>query len=85
MPKTFINIDKYREENIKKMKIDKKKLDVVLAGRDMNRRDLAVLLERSPQSISQIEQTTQNRPTTVARIARALNVGIADIIKDEQE
>ena len=63
------------------MKIDNHKLDLLLAKRCMNLRDLRT--GTSPQTLTRIRRGEDVLPATLGRIAKALGVDPADIIKEE--
>lgn len=63
------------------MKIDNAKLDLLLAQRCMNLRDLR--MGTSPQTLTRIRRGEGVKPATLGRIARALNCDPADIIQEE--
>lgn len=64
------------------MKVDNAKLDLILAQRCMNVREL-----RSegvaPNTLTRIRRGEDVLPATLGRIAKALNVDPAEIIKQE--
>nr|WP_317413732.1 helix-turn-helix transcriptional regulator [uncultured Solibaculum sp.] len=64
------------------MKIDNKKLDLLLAQRCMNLRDLRQ--GTSPQTLTRIRRGEEVLPATVGRIAKALEVDPADLIAEEE-
>ena len=63
------------------MKIDNHKLNLILAKRCMNLRDLRA--GTSPQTLTRIRRGEDVLPATLGRIAKALGVDPADIIKEE--
>lgn len=64
------------------MKIDNKKLDLLLAQRCMNLRDLRQ--GTSPQTLTRIRRGEEVLPATVGRIAKALGIDPADLIAEEE-
>ena len=64
------------------MKVNNYKLDVLLARRCMNRRDLRGN-GASPQTMQRIGKGEDVTPKTAGRIARALGVDVEDIIERE--
>ena len=63
------------------MKIDNHKLDLLLAKRCMNLRDLRV--GTSPQTLTRIRRGEDVLPATLGRIAKALGVDPAELIAEE--
>lgn len=63
------------------MKIDNKKLDLLLAQRCMNLRDLRQ--GTSPQTLTRIRRGESVLPATVGRIAKALGVDVTEILEEE--
>lgn len=63
------------------MKIDNHKLDLLLAKRCMNLRDLRT--ETSPQTLTRIRRGEDVLPATLGRIAKALGVDPVEILKEE--
>lgn len=64
------------------MKIDNRKLDLLLAKRCMNLRNLRVT-GTSPQTLTRIRRGEDVLPATLGRIARALNVEPSEILKED--
>lgn len=63
------------------MKIDNYKLDLLLAKRCMNLRDLRA--GTSPQTLTRIRRGEEVLPATLGRIAKALGVDPAELLKEE--
>lgn len=63
------------------MKIDNQKLDLLLAKRCMNLRDLRT--GTSPQTLTRIRRGEDVLPATLGRIAKALGVDPVEILKEE--
>lgn len=63
------------------MKIDNHKLDLLLAKRCMNLRDLRT--GTSPQTLTRIRRGEDVLPATLGRIAKALGVDPAELLKEE--
>lgn len=63
------------------MKIDNHKLDLMLAKRCINLRSLRA--DISAQTLSRIRQGADIRPAILGRIAKALGVDPAEILKEE--
>lgn len=63
------------------MKIDNHKLDLLLAKRCMNLRDLRV--GTSPQTLTRIRRGEDVLPATLGRIARVLGVDPGELLKEE--
>lgn len=63
------------------MKVDNTKLDRVLAQRCMNLRDLRE--GTSPHTLSRIRRGEDVLPATLGRIAKALNVDVIEIMKED--
>lgn len=62
------------------MKIDNRKLNLLLAERCMNLRDLRA--GTSPQTLTRIRRGEDVLPATAGRIARALNVNVVEILEE---
>lgn len=62
------------------MKIDNRKLDVLLARRCMTVADLRK--EVSSQTLTRIRRGENTKPVTVGKIALALGVDVTDIIEN---
>lgn len=65
------------------MKIDNRKLDLLLARQCMSRRDLRDRNGASPQTLQRIGKGEDVKPKTAGRIARALGVDVTEIIEQE--
>ena len=65
------------------MKADRKKLALAMARACMNPQDLAKAAEMPPPTVNGVIRGRSVRPATLGRIARALNVDPAEIIKEE--
>lgn len=63
------------------MKINKSKFDLVLSNRTLTKKEAAELIGVSRTRMSTI-LSTEIRPSTAGRIAKALGVDVADIIED---
>lgn len=63
------------------MKIDNAKLDMALAKKCINLRSLRA--DMSAQTLSRIRQGADVRPATLGKLAKALGVDPADILKEE--
>jgi len=63
------------------VKINNQKLDMILARRCMSRCDLRD--GTSPQTLMRIKKGLDVKPKTAGRIARALDVDIAEIVEQE--
>lgn len=63
------------------MKIDNRKLDLVLAQRCIPLS--ALRAGTSPQTLQRLRKGADVKPATIGRIARALGVDVAEIIKQE--
>ena len=66
------------------MRIDNRKLDLLLARQCMSRRDLHDHNGASPQTLRRIGKGEEIKPKTAGRIARALGVGVTEIIEQEE-
>ena len=64
------------------MKIDIKKLDMVLAKRCMSMSDLKT--DVSPQTLKRARRNEDLLPKTVGRIARAAGVDVSEIVMEVQ-
>lgn len=65
------------------MTVDKSKLTLAMARACMNSADLAKAAEMSLQTVNRVLIGRSVRPATLGRVARALGVDPADIIKEE--
>lgn len=63
------------------MKTDKGKLTLAMARACMNPQDLAKAAELPPQTVNGVIRGRSVRPATLGKVARALKVDPADIIK----
>lgn len=64
------------------MKIDNNKLEVVIAEEGVMLKDLCAKAEIGEVALRKIRQgKTIPRPATIGKIAKALNVSVADIIE----
>ena len=64
------------------MKIDGRKLDMIMAAQCLTAETLSTVTGVSQVSIARFRKGTQNpRPATVGKIAKALNVEIQEIIE----
>lgn len=65
------------------MKISKSKLNIVLARKQWNQRDLRDNAIVSAQTILNLNKGKSVMPATVGKIAAALGVDVTEIIEDE--
>lgn len=65
------------------MKADTVKLRLAMARACMNPQDLAKAAEMPPQTVNGVLRGRSIRPATIGKIARALGVDVAEIIKEE--
>lgn len=65
------------------MKISKSKLNIALARKQWNQRDLRDNAIVSAQTILNLNKGKSVMPATVGKIAAALGVDVAEIIEDE--
>lgn len=65
------------------MKTDKGKLTLAMARACMNPQDLAKAAELPPQTVNGVIRGRSVRPATLGKIAKALGVDPAEIIKEE--
>lgn len=65
------------------MTADKAKLTLAMARACMNPQDLAKAAEMPPQTVNGVIRGRSVRPATLGRVARALQVDAADIIREE--
>lgn len=65
------------------MKTDKGNLTLAMARACMNPQDLAKAAELPPQTVNGVIRGRSVRPATLGKVARALKVDPADIIKKE--
>ena len=62
------------------MQIDKIKLQLLLAEKELSAKDLAEMAEISPQTISKIIKKGRSKPKTIGKIAKALGVEPAELV-----
>lgn len=62
---------------------DKSKLTMAMARACMNPQDLAKAAELPPQTVNGVIRGRSVRPATLGKVARALGVDPADIIREE--
>ncbi len=62
------------------MQIDKIKLQLLLAEKELSAKDLAEMAEISPQTISKIIKNGRSKPKTIGKIAKALGVEPAELV-----
>lgn len=65
------------------MKADRNKLRLAMARACMNPQDLAKAAEMPPQTVNGVLRGRSVRPATIGRIAKALGVDVAEIVKEE--
>lgn len=65
------------------MKADISKLRLAMARACMNPQDLAKAAEMPPQTVNGVLRGRSVRPATIGRIARALCVDVAEIVKED--
>ncbi len=65
------------------MTADKAKLTLAMARACMNPQDLAKAAEMPPQTVNGVIRGRSVRPATLGRVARALQVDVANIIREE--
>lgn len=65
------------------MKADTSKLRLAMARACMNPQDLAKAAEMPPQTVNGVLRGRSVRPATIGRIARALCVDVAEIVKED--
>ena len=71
--------------SITSVQIDPKKIKMELLRQGLGRSDLCKLSGISESNFSGMIRRGSVRPTTAFKIAEALNVGVEDIIKTEEE
>ncbi|MDY5411143.1 MAG: hypothetical protein SPG86_06130 [Gemmiger sp.] len=64
------------------MKIDKRKLDVALARKCWNQRDIWKSGEVSSQTMLNVSKGKEILPETAGKIARALGVDVTELLAD---
>lgn len=62
------------------MRIDKKKLDFILAEKELTKKDISERLRMSQVRLSYILNADRLQPKTIGRIAKSLNVHVEDLI-----
>lgn len=65
------------------MKADTNKLRLAMARACMNTQDLARAAAMPPQTVNGVLRERGVRPATLGRIAKALDVDVTEIIKEE--
>ena len=65
------------------MVADKSKLQLAMARACMNPQDLAKAAGMPPQTLNGVLRERSARPGTIGRIAKALGIDVAEIIKEE--
>ena len=65
------------------MVADKSKLQLALARACMNPQDRAKAAGMPPQTLNGVLRERSARPGTIGRIAKALGIDVAEIIKEE--
>lgn len=65
------------------MQADKSKLTLAMARACMNPQDLAKAAKLPPQTVNGVIRGRSVRPATLGKVARALGVDPADIIREE--
>ena len=65
------------------MKVNSTKLRLAMARKCMNPQDLAKAAEMPPQTVNGVLRGRSIRPATLGRIAKALGVDPAEIVKEE--
>lgn len=65
------------------MKADNRKLCLAMARVCMNPQDLARAAEMPPQTVNGVLRERSVRPATIGKIAAALKVDVAEILKEE--
>lgn len=64
------------------MKIDNAKLELAMAKKCLNYKELSAAARITPEGLSKIRTGKQNpRPSTVGKIAKALDVKVEDLIQ----
>lgn len=65
------------------MKADKAKLTLAMARACMDTQDLAKAADMPPQTVNGVIRGRSVRPATLGKVARALRVDPAEILKEE--
>lgn len=65
------------------MKISKYKISFIMAEKDLMQKDLAELAGMSRGNLSNLINGKNYRPRTAFRIAKALNVGVEEILDNK--
>lgn len=65
------------------MKINTRKIRLILAGKEMNQTDLAIKCGVNRQQINEILSRGTCSLKTLGRISKALNVPVSEIIKED--
>lgn len=65
------------------MKANRDKLMLAMARACMNPQDLAKAAEMPPQTVNGVLRGRPIRPATIGRIAKALDVDVTEILKEE--
>ncbi len=65
------------------LKLDKHKINVLMAQKNIGRTELAAAYGCTANRISAILNCTNVRPTTAAKLSKCLNVDVTEILADE--
>lgn len=65
------------------MKLDKCKIQVILAEKEMNQSELAIKIGANRQQVNEILSRGTCSLKTLGRISKALNVPVSEIIKED--
>lgn len=81
---TMIYYIQTNKNGVNKMKIDMKKIDLLMAKKCLSSEQLSKVTGVSQVSIARFRKGTQEpRPKTVGKIAKALNVSVEELIEYE--
>lgn len=64
------------------MKINRKKLEIAMAGACLNAKDLAIAAELPRPTLNNVITGRNVRPATIGKIAKALNVTVEQILEE---
>lgn len=66
------------------MRISRRKIQIFMAGAEMNIKKIAERIAMKPQNLSTILSRGTCRPETAVRIANALGVAVTEILAEEE-
>lgn len=67
------------------MRIDKRKLEIAMARKQMSYKELASKADLTKDTLTRVHMHKRPHPQSVGRIAAALGVDVTEIIAEEEE